>query len=243
MKLALAQISFKNGDVEFNIKAHVNAILMASKHGVNYLIFPELSLTGYELKLVTKLAFTVNDARLEKLIKICMQNNINVSIGAPIFDNKKLYIGTFIIKKNGEVETYYKIHLHADENNYFSKGNKHHFIKINNVKIASAICADANHEIHVKTCANLEADVYVSGVLFSKSCYKKDASKLASYAKKYDILVLFANYNKPTGGYDSAGNSAVFDKNGLVISANEIQNVLVIVEKNSLKNIGSVIEF
>jgi predicted amidohydrolase len=241
MKIAIAQMSSKDGDVKFNIKTHINAILKASKQNVDYLLFPELSLTGYELKKASKLAFTIDDVRLEKLIQTCMKNKITVSVGAPIFDNEQLFIGTFIIKDDGTIETYFKIHLHGNENKYFSKGIHPSLINIKNTKIANAICADTNEESHIEMCVSLGIDVYAAGVVFSKSFYDNDTNKLASYAKKYNILVLMANYNKPTGGYDSAGKSAIWDKNGLLVSANKTDNILVMVEKNGLKNIGKII--
>jgi len=48
LKIAVAQIPSVKGDVEANTKTHLTAIAKASVEGVNYIVFPELSLTGYE---------------------------------------------------------------------------------------------------------------------------------------------------------------------------------------------------
>mgnify|MGYP000033797201 CR=1 FL=1 len=242
MKLALAQIGSKSADVAFNIQTHINSILKASKEGVDYLVFPELSLTGYELERGLELAFSPHDKRLEKLIEVSVQNNITVCVGAPLYIDETVHLGSIIIKASGEIETYSKIHLHGDEKKYFTAGINHHCLKIKDTTIANAICADTSHSIHAKTCASLGADVYVAGVMYFPACYDKDIKMLSSYAKEFDMLVGTANHNKPTGPYTGIGKSALWDKNGLIVSANETDDVLVIAEKIDTKWIGSIVE-
>lgn len=53
MKVALAQISPRLGDIQYNLKLHQNIAAKAKKENVDLLIFPELSLTGYTLKDLT----------------------------------------------------------------------------------------------------------------------------------------------------------------------------------------------
>jgi len=50
MKIALAQISPRLGDIEHNLNLHLDHIVRAKKNHIDLLIFPELSLTGYTLK-------------------------------------------------------------------------------------------------------------------------------------------------------------------------------------------------
>ncbi|MBI2845579.1 MAG: hypothetical protein HYX86_03425, partial [Chloroflexi bacterium] len=49
-KVGLAQISPALGDLESNLKIHLEYISQAKKAGLDLLVFPELSLTGYFLK-------------------------------------------------------------------------------------------------------------------------------------------------------------------------------------------------
>ena len=44
------------GDVAENLTRHVRLIRLASAHGAQALVFPELSLTGYELDLADRIA-------------------------------------------------------------------------------------------------------------------------------------------------------------------------------------------
>src|SRR5512137_617234 len=50
LNLALAQISTKLGNVQANLEKHLALIEHASQAGMDLLVFPELSLTGYVLQ-------------------------------------------------------------------------------------------------------------------------------------------------------------------------------------------------
>lgn len=49
LKIGLAQIDCRLGDVEANVERHLDWIARAREAGVDLLVFPELSLTGYRL--------------------------------------------------------------------------------------------------------------------------------------------------------------------------------------------------
>ena len=53
MKIALAQISPRLGDVEANLQKHLETIAQARAAGAEVVCFPELSLTGYYLRDLT----------------------------------------------------------------------------------------------------------------------------------------------------------------------------------------------
>ena len=55
-KIAAAQVASVRGDIARNIAAHAAAIEAAANHDVSVLVFPELSLTGYEPELAAEVA-------------------------------------------------------------------------------------------------------------------------------------------------------------------------------------------
>lgn len=65
--LAAAQTAPIRGDVEANLRQHAHLVRAAAEQGAEILVFPELSLTGYELNLAAELAFAEDDARLAPL--------------------------------------------------------------------------------------------------------------------------------------------------------------------------------
>ncbi len=57
-KIAAAQVASVGGDITGNIRTHAAAIGSAAERGVSVLVFPELSLVGYEPDLADELAIT-----------------------------------------------------------------------------------------------------------------------------------------------------------------------------------------
>jgi predicted amidohydrolase len=233
LKIAVAQVSSIKGDVDENIKTHLVAIEKASQVGVSYIVFPELSITGYEPELAVKLAFSTDDSRLKPLIDSAIEKNITIGVGAPLKSDGLPKIGLIIISQLGTVDTYEKMYLHSGEESYFSKGIRHHCITIGNTKVANAICADVNNTDHVDTCFELGASVYVAGVLITEGGYDSDTAAMELYAKKHNMLVAMANYNQPTGNWSPIGKSAIWSNTGLLASTTETQNALVIAEKQN----------
>lgn len=70
MKIALAQIAPKLGDVEANIDAHLEIMEKARKEKTELVCFPELGITGYTLKdLVEEVALDpASDPRFRKIV-------------------------------------------------------------------------------------------------------------------------------------------------------------------------------
>ncbi|OZG75008.1 hypothetical protein BTA51_00990 [Hahella sp. CCB-MM4] len=232
IKLAVAQISSLKGDIQANTELHLHAISQAAGQGVSYLVFPELSLTGYEPELAGELAFKLDDQRLQLFVEAASKHQMTIVVGAPIFGEPLPAIGCFIISPSGEIKSYRKMHLHPGEDEYFASGREHHLVKIGNTTIANAICADTGNVSHAEFCAELGADVYVAGVLITAGGYSVDTALLRDYSKKHHMLVAMANYSRPTGKWLPIGKSAVWWEGELLAVAGETENALVIAERH-----------
>jgi len=89
-KLAVAQIPSVKGDVPRNIESHLKAINVAVRNQASIVIFPELSLTGYEPELASSLAFAIDDKRLQPLASTAVENNIWIVAGAPLIESEEI---------------------------------------------------------------------------------------------------------------------------------------------------------
>src|SRR3954467_13729977 len=68
VRIALAQIAPRLGQVEENLGRHRELIAEARQRGANLVVFPELGLTGYLLQdLAAEVALRVDDPRLAEL--------------------------------------------------------------------------------------------------------------------------------------------------------------------------------
>src|SRR5262245_30231300 len=99
--LAAAQTVPKRGDVEANLQGHVRLIRAAAQEQARVLVFPELSLTGYELDLAEDLAFSESDARLTPLVELASSCCMTLVVGAPVQIDGRLHIGAFILAPDG----------------------------------------------------------------------------------------------------------------------------------------------
>src|SRR5436309_1732437 len=101
-KIAAAQVASVRGDVEGNIGVHAAALAAAAGHGVSVLVFPELSLTGYEPDLAAELAVTTDDGRLAPLLALARRHRIEAVVGAPLHGGAaKPALGAIVITAGG----------------------------------------------------------------------------------------------------------------------------------------------
>ncbi len=112
MILTSAQTNPKRFDIQANLDEHYRLIELASENGADLILFPEMSITGYEREKAKELAFNQDDPRLNKLRELSVENKIIVIAGAPILIENNLYIGAFVIKPDNTVSIYTKQFLH-----------------------------------------------------------------------------------------------------------------------------------
>ena len=240
MKIAAAQIYSVDGNIQKNRAIHLSAIKKAAEMEVDYLAFPELSLTGYDLEKAAGFAMTADDPLLTPFRDAAKLHRMTIGIGAPLLENNMAKIGLFVILGSGEVETYAKIHLHSGETAYFTEGDAHHTLTIGNTRIANAICADTSHVSHVASCADLGAEVYMAGVLLRAQAYKTETDALKETARDRNLVIGIANHNRQTGGWIPCGRSAFWERDKLLAEADQTQDALVIAEKTEQGWVGSV---
>src|SRR5262245_39548059 len=104
-KIAAAQVRSVGGDVDGNIAVHAAAMEAAAGQSVRVLVFPELSLTGYERELAAELAMTAKDRRLEPLLSLARQYQMDAVVGAPLQNGTaKPALGAILIPARGPVQ-------------------------------------------------------------------------------------------------------------------------------------------
>lgn len=216
--IAAAQTIPVKGDVDENIKNHIVLIDQAHQKGVDLIVFPELSLTGYEPDLARALAFAEKDERLNPLMEVAHEKQMILVVGAPIEKNEKLYIGAFIIYPDKSNAIYTKRYLHTGEEKFFDPGEFDSQIELKGEKMSLAICADINNPLHPKSASCKGASIYLAGVLWSTPGYSKDIEMLKDYAINYKMVVLLSNFGGNSGGYEAAGKSIIISGKGEIIS-------------------------
>lgn len=228
MTVAVAQTYTNKADIEGNIVRHLRLIALAAKHRVQYLVFPELSLTGYEPELAESLALTIDDQRLQPLSDAASAHQMVIVAGAPLKTEGKPKLAALIFSPDGSIGHYDKMHLHAGEQRFFSAGEKTRVVAIDVLQIGQAICADTTHPEHAQQYARQHANGYFAGVLITANGYDQDCALLAQYAHDHRMLVGMANHCAPSGGWTPAGRSAIWFAGNVLAEAGAENEALVI---------------
>jgi len=208
--LAAAQSVSLAGDLAANLRTHLNFIAAAADAGVELLLFPELSLTGYEPTLAAALTLEGTDARLRP----CRVAGLTAVVGAPIQGLTGLQIGALILGADGSCRVHTKEYLHPGEVPPFVPGHGGDLLEVRGLKAALAICADSNHEAHADGAHARGADLYLASAVIGPTGYPADSARLAGHARRLGMLVLLANHGAPTGGYACVGRSAFWQADG-----------------------------
>jgi predicted amidohydrolase len=163
-KIAAAQVPSIWGDIDANIAAHAAAIEAAAECEVSVLVFPELSLTGYEPDLAAELAMSATDSRLERLLVLAGQHHMKVVVGAPLQSGTaKPALGAIVIDGGGSTTSYRKMHLGTPERALFVAGDTPLAFTVSGHTVGVAICADSSQPAHPQAYAVLGANIYAAG--------------------------------------------------------------------------------
>jgi N-carbamoylputrescine amidase len=149
LKIGLAQIDCRLGDVEGNAERHLDWIERARTAGVDLLVFPELSLTGYRLlHLTPRVALPPNSPILRRLAEaarpmrvllgfveegergVLHNSAVLLSDGEPSYLHRKLYLPTYGI---------------FQEERFFGAGRRLELADLPWGKVGVLICEDLWH--------------------------------------------------------------------------------------------------
>jgi predicted amidohydrolase len=218
---AAAQCSARAGDIAGNVRRHLDFIDAARRHGVHVLVFPELSLTGYEPTLAAGLAQLADAACLAPLRARARAAGLTAIVGLPLRSETadKPLIAAFVLHADGALTVQTKRHLHTGEAEYFSAGAGGPLLDAGGVPLAVAICADFGQSAHAAAAAAAGARIYAASALVGTNGYPADSALLQDYARRHRMAVLLANHGGPTGGWTSAGRSAFWDETGRLVAA------------------------
>ncbi len=235
MKIALAQIESKIGEVEANINRHIRLVHKAVERGVRLVVFPELSLTGYAPELAQSLAMQVDDHRLRVFQEISHQKKISIGLGLPIKTDGKPQIAMLIFEPGQPPILNSKYYLHEDELPDFSAGPNYRGPIAGGNAIALAICYELSVPEHAKTACDNKASIYLASAAKTYDGVRKAGNRMAQISKEYHMTTLLCNCVGTCEGQTAGGQSSVWNQHGeLIQQLNATEEALLIIdsEKN-----------
>lgn len=217
MKICVAQIKPVKGDIEANLVAHEKLIELAVAKESNIIIFPELSLTGYEPEFAKELATTPDDDRLDHLQAMSNEMHITIGVGLPIRTDKGICISMILLQPHQVRQVYSKKYLHQDEEPYFVRGENSVELVIKEINLAIAICYELSVPEHAESAFQQGAEIYLVSVAKHSSGVERAAESLAEIARKYSMMVVMSNSVGPSYNFVGAGKSSVWNNKGKLL--------------------------
>lgn len=235
LRLAIAQARSIAGDVGGNVAASVRTVIAAGERGARLVVFPELSLTGYDLELLaaTPAAWlTVDDARLAPLRGACADAGVTAVVGAPVRTSEgRRHIAAIVVTPAGALRPSYKVHVHDSEIAMFEPGPAAPPFDVGGWKVAIAVCFDAARPRHAEAAAALGADLYLVSALYVIGEERRLDLHLGARAMDQRMFAALANHAGTTGGHVSCGASGVWGPTGAALTrATADDEALVVVD-------------
>lgn len=182
------------------------------------MMFPELSLTGYEPTLANELAMEATDPRLEPFQSFADTENLTVSVGAPLRCDSgarsKCLVGMLLFSPGQERQVRSKCHLDIDEEPVFAPGEIGDDLSFEDARIALAICYEISVPQHAASAATRGANIYLASVAKFVNGFETAQARLAEIARQHGMSVLMANCLGICDGEACAGRSGVWNRTG-----------------------------
>jgi predicted amidohydrolase len=215
LSLAVSQPYCVAQDVAANAVVHGQTVRAA---GARIVVFPELSLTGYELEAA---AIDPGDRVLEPVVQACRETGSTALVGAPISGpGGQIFIAMLEVSSGGVRVLYRKRWLGDDEATRFSAGDPPTVLEVDGWRIGVGICKDTGVREHVARIADMDVDAYCAGLVHLPEELGQLEDRARAIAGLCRAFVAFASFAGHTGaGYtETAGSSAIWSPTGEVLA-------------------------
>ena len=217
MNLCAAQIKPATGEIERNIERHVSFIESAATEAADLIIFPELSLTGYEPELADSLAMPTDDPRLEVFATLSVRHRLVIGLGLPVRSAGGIQIGLLLFFPDQSRRLYAKKYLHDDEKPYFIPGPNLAAFEIADQRVALAICYEISVPEHLEAALPSLPTIYCASVAKFDSAIGPSSERLSHIARTHHVFTVMANAVGPADGGQCAGASAAWGPTGALL--------------------------
>lgn len=214
MIIAAAQFQSRPGDVDLNIKRHVQFAEVAKRYEADLIVFPELSLSGYEPSMGRRVEAEINDKCFEPIQACAQKLAIIICAGIPLKTATKPKIGMIICYPGDRVDSYAKQILHGDELPFFSAGHRDLMITCGDQSVAPAICYESVQSVHAEAASRRGAGTYIASVAKPEGAMRSAFVHYSKMAKQTGMQIILANAVGRSDNFVSAGQSAAWNSAG-----------------------------
>jgi predicted amidohydrolase len=211
LSVAVVQPRCVAHDVQANALLHAQAVRDGRARIV---VFPELSLTGYELE---SAPIDPGDLALDPLVQACGETGSIALVGAPVVGAQDQLLIAMLVVNATEVRILYRKRWLGDEERIrFWPGDGPTVLEVDGWRIGVGICKDTGVQEHVEGLAESEIDAYCAGLVHLPEELDQQEDRAVAIALRCQAFVAFASFAGPTGGgyTRTAGSSAIWSPTG-----------------------------
>jgi predicted amidohydrolase len=215
------------GEVRRNLDAMVPWIAASKNEGAALVCFPELNITGYShLEEIKRVAQSVRGPITRQLCDLSKSQNITVLAGmVEKGDKGRTYASHLVIKPDGFVSVYRKLHIAPPEKGIFTPGNTIPLFDSGGIKFGIQLCYDSHFPELATYMAVKGADVifipHASPRGTPREKYSSWMRHLAARAFDNGLFVIACNQTGDNEkGLSFPGISAIIGPSGNVIKNN-----------------------
>jgi len=225
MKVAAAQISCSLGNPKSNLEKVRDFSSKASQSGVDLIVFPEMSDTGYSMSAIQKHASLWSDGFVPGLQELAADLSIAIVCGVSERDGASIYNSLVLVDQLGQIAgKYRKTHLYAvapvDEQKCFAPGDAFASFALGDMRVGLSICYDLRFpEMYRKLATEQNTHVFIVSAAWPFPRIEHFRTLVLARAIENQSYVIASNRVGKDADLWFCGSSAIIDPRGVAIAS------------------------
>ncbi len=223
MKIAAAQIDCVVGDIAANAQKMCAFAERAKSTSADWVVFPELSDTGYAMQAIRDSATRWTDGAVPALQAAAKKLSLGIIAGVAERTDESIFNSQVVIDRAGEiVARYRKAHLFspADEDKCFASGLDLTTVPAGDLRLGLSICYDLRFpEFYRALTCNKAANVLLNSSAWPFPRVEHLRVLASARAIENQSYFVLANRVGKDEGVVFCGSSTIIDPYGVVVTA------------------------
>ena len=233
MKAALAQTNIIWENKAENMKTASKMIAEAARENCDFIVFPEVSLTGFTMNIDILAEDENNSPTLEFFKEEAEKNKIYITFGMALRKaDGKVYNEAVTLNDNGEIiSNYSKIHpfSHGVEAKFFSGGNKIEWFDLKGITVSPFVCYDVRFPEVFQIASVKSRLIFVIACWPDVRTFQWDAIVRAR-AIENQAFVVAVNRTGDEMKYTYGGHSQIISPRGEILTELQSEEALITAE-------------
>ncbi len=221
MRIALVSLNQAWEDKYLNLKQCEDYIEEAHNNGVDLVVFPEMTLTGYSMNIDLIAEKEKNSSSVKKFQILAKKYCTSIIFGVVFRDHEKATNNLIFIKNNGDIiSKYKKIHpfSFSNEDKVYRAGNVLGFVNFMGLNIGLTICYDLRFP-ELYSAIGKSSDMVINIANWPKKRIDHWSSLLKARAIENQFFCIGVNRTGCDGnGVEYKDSSLIFNANGESLS-------------------------